>query len=1316
MKISKQIYIFTLLTVSSLVYAQSTVVACPPSNFTATAGVGSVDLSWQNPGFYYGTPELSTKDSSYYTGSIDNIAGVLTDTSKIKSINQQVGWATFDISSLPPSQLPLSVEFNFYVYDTNWPYWCVTHVASNPLTANLQDLYNDIIEGFGSFGVNDYGSFQEESDFGPGSYSYQLIGTVLEDIANTADTSNWFTIGVVDYDFDPNNQWYIYLEGWAEANPPTLTVTYGDGSRFVVPAVPHPGVTSSDISTYKNNVLSGQEEAHEPEKHEVNIELSERTDDDCSSAYKYYIFMDGDTIAYTAARDLTVNNLTIGQEYCFYATAEYREYDSTGTLIAITYSDPSDTVCVSPVEFLLCPPENFSSIHTYSVIELLWSPPFTAGYVEHWGANWSMIPLPDRIGIRGVAAGEQHLAYLHSDSTVSIWPEGAWLQPGPEINHDVVQVAAGLNFTIGLRADGTLFGYGQSADGQADPPAGLDSVVAVSAGWRHTLALLEDSTVVAWGYNFNGQTDVPDTLKDVVAVSAGYVHSLVLLSDGTIMEWGASGWGEEQDSIGNSLTNIIAISAGRDHNLALKSDGTVAVWGLNLSAYNLEPPEDLSGVVDIAAGYYHNLALKSDGTVVAWGQNDWGQADSQNFDDVVQIDAGFNFNLALRADAGEDCGALLGYTIFQDGDSIATTTEIGYSVLDAEWDQEYCYNVMTRYSQGNSALSDTICTSLITPAFCPPNNFVADSDYDNVYLDWTPYQGELCGSFIGYTIYQDNTPLDTVTLSQYEIPGLSYETEYCFYVSTLYDEGASATTDTICISRITPQLCLPDSVGVEPGDNELTVSWQAPYSALASVGLQLNDKHSNEQENGRSEISQETMDDDCGSFLGYNIYVNGDSVAFVSDSATSFVVQGLDNGVDQCVSMSTVYAQGESPLSDEVCAIPYAISRDHNTGILQMTITNEGNIGFINLPTVPDSLGVDSIGLGFVYADNNYLFEGGLMVGTGPDHISDCIRNDVDGWTQDEDFHEVDNTYLKLDTTQSLASEVGVVTLRDSGAENPLNVRVEQRSYADDSFELRNGAIFHYTIVNESGSDLTGLHAGLFADWDIMEYGNNSSHYDADYRMVYAQDQEGNPSHYAGLIMLNQGLGVNIGALNNTDDGIYLYSNEDKWSHMTAGVNDGSVFNADVSNYAGIGPVDIAAGDSVSFGVAMLAASSVFELQYVAGEIHTFWETNFPEELSAQGEAILPITFAMHQNYPNPFNPVTSVRYDIPITSQVDISIYSLLGQKVKTLTSSIHQPGFYSTQWNGTNDMGSSVSSGVYICKINAGPYTSINKMILMK
>ena len=1317
MKISKRFFLFILLAISSTVYSQSNVVECPPSNFTATAGVESVNLSWDNPGFYYGTPVVSTKDSSYYTGTVDNISGELTEDSRIRSIYEEVGWATFDISSLPPGQEPLSIEFNFYVYETYYPYWCVTPVSSNPITADPLELYADIIEGYGSYGSSDYGTFDEASDFSVGHYSYPLIGSVLEDIANTADTSNWFTIGVVDYDFIETGDYFISLEGWDEPNPPTLTITYGDGQRFVTPAVPAPGISSAEISEYKNNVLSGEQEAHEPQKHEVNIELSERTEDDCSSAWFYYVFMDGDTIAYTSDRELTVDSLTIGQEYCFYATAEFREFDALGVLVETTYSAPSDTSCTSPVEFLLCPPEGFSSIHTYSVIELLWTPPFTGGVIQHWGATWNMIPLPEIFGVRGVAAGNSHIAYLHGDSTLSIWPEGSWLQPGPEINRDVVQVTAGGNFTLGLRSDSTVFGYGWSEDGQADPPDNLDQVVAIEAGYEHSLALLADSTVVAWGNNGNGQTDVPDTLEGVVSISAGYVHSLVLLSNGTVMDWGADNWGEEQDSIANSLTNVISISAGRDHNLALKSDGTVAVWGLNISGNSLTPPEDLSDVIAIAAGYYHNVALKGDGTVISWGTNNWGQSDSQIFDDVVQVAAGYNFNLALRADAGTDCGSLLGYTIFQDGDSIGTTIEHGYSVLDAEWDQEYCYNVMTKYTQGNSALSDTICTSLITPGFCPPSDFVADSDYDKVYLDWSPHEGALCGTFLGYAVYQDDVSVDTVTLSEYEIPNLSYETDYCFYVTALYGEGESAATDTICISRITPQLCLPSNVGVEPGDNELMVSWQAPYSALTSTDLQLNDKHLNETEHSRSEIiSQENVDDDCGSFLGYIIYVNGDSTAFVTDSATSFTVEGLENGEEHCVTMSTLYAQGESPQSDELCAIPYAIRRDHQTGILQVTITNEGNIGYTNSRTSPDSIDIDSVGLGFVYVNTNYLYEGGLMVGTDPEHISDCIRNDTDGWTQDEDFIEAEDTYLYLDTAHALANEVGVVSLRDNGAENPLGVRIEQRSYADDSFELRNGTIFHYTIINEGNSDLTGLYAGLFVDWDIEDHMNNSAHYSADYRMVYTQDQEGSPSHFAGLIMLNQGLGINMGALNNNSDGIYLYSNDEKWSHMTSGINDGSVLNADVSNYVGVGPVDIAYGDSISFGFATLAASSIYELEYVAEQLHVFWETNFPEELGAEDEAILPIEFAMHQNYPNPFNPVTSVRYDIAITSNVTISVYSLLGKKVKTLISNVHQPGFYSVQWNGTNDMGSAVSSGVYICKINADRYMAIKKMILMK
>ena len=97
MSVFQRYLLFTIIAASNAAYSQSSTVVCPPSNFTATAGIESAHLSWQNPGTYYGTPELSTKDSSYYTGTVDNISASFTDSSRIKSVYQKVGWATFDI-------------------------------------------------------------------------------------------------------------------------------------------------------------------------------------------------------------------------------------------------------------------------------------------------------------------------------------------------------------------------------------------------------------------------------------------------------------------------------------------------------------------------------------------------------------------------------------------------------------------------------------------------------------------------------------------------------------------------------------------------------------------------------------------------------------------------------------------------------------------------------------------------------------------------------------------------------------------------------------------------------------------------------------------------------------------------------------------------------------------------------------------------------------------------------------------------------------------------------------------------------------------
>jgi hypothetical protein len=94
----------------------------------------------------------------------------------------------------------------------------------------------------------------------------------------------------------------------------------------------------------------------------------------------------------------------------------------------------------------------------------------------------------------------------------------------------------------------------------------------------------------------------------------------------------------------------------------------------------------------------------------------------------------------------------------------------------------------------------------------------------------------------------------------------------------------------------------------------------------------------------------------------------------------------------------------------------------------------------------------------------------------------------------------------------------------------------------------------------------------------------------------------------------------------------------------------------------------------------------------------------------------IPDVFALHNNYPNPFNPVTNIRYDIPIASDVRIDIYNIAGEKVRTLVSREHQPGRYKIQWNATNEFGSSVATGMYIYKIHAKDFVSVKKLLLMK
>ena len=98
----------------------------------------------------------------------------------------------------------------------------------------------------------------------------------------------------------------------------------------------------------------------------------------------------------------------------------------------------------------------------------------------------------------------------------------------------------------------------------------------------------------------------------------------------------------------------------------------------------------------------------------------------------------------------------------------------------------------------------------------------------------------------------------------------------------------------------------------------------------------------------------------------------------------------------------------------------------------------------------------------------------------------------------------------------------------------------------------------------------------------------------------------------------------------------------------------------------------------------------------------------------------VPTSVALSQNYPNPFNPSTSIRYTVPRTDEenpsVELQVFSLHGRLVRTLVRTTQAPGDYTVHWDGTDDSGYAVPSGLYIYRLTVGEASISRKMALLK
>lgn len=369
---------------------------------------------------------------------------------------------------------------------------------------------------------------------------------------------------------------------------------------------------------------------------------------------------------------------------------------------------------------------------------------------------------------------------------------------------------------------------------------------------------------------------------------------------------------------------------------------------------------------------------------------------------------------------------------------------------------------------------------------------------------------------------------------------------------------------------------------------------------------------------------------------------------------------------------------------------------------LCFSITNTGNFGYVNTgkesrasscPPTED----ESRGIGMYYKGRPLLHEGGLLLGKDASHVLSTVRGSSSFFKQDRDLSQRPGSIIRV--LRDGDAQRGRVELVDTHARNPIGLHIIQDSFSSSTVVDGDYIIMRYEIVNRSSADIENMFAGLWIDWDLgSDETKDSFDFDENRDMgfvrsnsesdpvssIYVLDQAySSVNHYAGDVR-NE---VSSGAFGR------LLTREAKWNVLSGAWQRKYLFTADIIQITSVGPIQIAAGDTVTIAFALVVGDNVEDLRINADRALAKYQGRVP--ISAEKTAPIPDWITIGEVFPNPITDQAMFPYKLfHNNAHVEVEVYDLLGRKLSHLLSARKQAGEHTLTWN-THQL--SLPSGMY-------------------